>query len=325
MPAPARPPSDRTSRLALVLAGTLWSLGGAFIKGLPVGPAGITFYRSAFAALALTPFLRGRRFPRWRDVVVASLIYAALLSLYIAATKGTTAANAIFLQDTAPMYAILLGPYVSGERRRRVDLITLAIAMSGIAILFLGSYHGGEKLPLLMGLGSGALFGLFQLWLKRMRDADPIAVTFCNNAGVALLALPVLLTVAPREFGLMGSALVGSAAAVRTLGWLALMGTVQIALPYVLFSYGLRRVSTGEASLLALIEPVLNPVWVALLIRELPSGPTLAGGALILEALTLRYVLPSGIVTGERGDQSAAPDRSAGPRGWRRSRPPPRS
>ena len=279
------------SRLALILAGVLWSLGGAFIKGLPVGAIGITFYRSAFAVLALLPLLRGRRMPRWRDVLVASILYAALLGLYIAATKGTTAANAIFLQDTAPLYAILLGPWIANARIRRADVITLMVAMVGIAILFSGSYHGAEKLPLLMGLASGALFGIFQLWLRRMREADPIAVTVCNNAGVAIIVFPVLLAYAPGDFALMGEAARGSGDALGNLGWLLLMGAVQIAAPYALFSYGMRRVTAGEGSLLALLEPVLNPIWVALIVKEIPSGPTIVGGALILAALSLRYTL----------------------------------
>jgi drug/metabolite transporter (DMT)-like permease len=152
--------------------------------------------------------------------------------------------------------------------------------MTGIALLILSTAGGGDWRGLALGLASGAFFGGFILWMRRLRYADPIAITCLNNLGVALLFLPVLPHVAAVEG--------------RALAWLALMGAVQIALPYVLFSRGLSRVKGTEASLLTLVEPVLNPVWVALVIGELPSAATVAGGGLIVMALAMRYTLLRG-------------------------------
>jgi drug/metabolite transporter, DME family len=284
-------------RLALVGAGLLWSLGGLFIKWLTLNPywqasaLGITFYRSLFAALCLAPLLRGRRFPKAGDSLFAVVCYTLLLALYVAATQGTTAANAIFLQYTAPLYALVLGPRLFGEPFHRADAGALAVAMAGIAVLFFGSFRGGEQLPLLMGAGSGLMFGLFLLWLRRMRYADPVAVTTVNNAGVALLAGAALAFTRPEELALIPRALFGEPALLPAAAALALMGCVQIAAPYVLFSYGLKRVPGVEASLLALVEPLLNPVWVALVIGELPAPATVAGGLLIVAALAARYTL----------------------------------
>lgn len=285
-------------RLALLAAGGLWSLGGLFIKALSAHPAwqssafGITFYRSLFAALCLVPLLRGRRFPCLRDVAVAVVLYALLLALYVSATQGTTAANAIFLQYTAPLYALVLGPWLFGEPFRKSDVQALAVAMVGIGVLFFGNFNnagGAERLPLLMGAGSGLMFGLFMLWLRRMRDADPVAVTALNNGGVALLAAGVLLFQRPTELMLIPRALLGESSLWMPALALVLMGCVQIAAPYVLFSYGLKRVSSVEAGLLALVEPLLNPLWVALVIKETPTPATLAGGGLIVLALAARY------------------------------------
>jgi len=284
-------------RLAVVAAGVLWSLGGLFIKGLtasaawPSSALGITFYRSLAAALCLLPLLRGRTLPTARDAAVAIVWYVLLLALYVAATQGTTAANAIFLQYTAPFYALVLGPLFFRERFHRADAAALGVALAGVGALFLGSYQGVERLPLLMGLGSGAMFGLFLLWTRRMRYADPVAITAINNTGVAVLARAALLAARPAELALLPRALAGEAALLPVAGALALMGAVQIAVPYVLFSYGLRRLSSVEGSLLALVEPLLNPVWVALAIGEWPSPATAAGGALILAALAGRYAL----------------------------------
>lgn len=290
-------------RAALVAAGVLWSLGGFFIKWLTVNPQwqasamGITFYRSLFAALCLAPLLRGRTFARAGDSAVAIVVYTLLLALYIASTQGTTAANAIFLQYTAPLYALALGPVFFDERFHRADAAALAVAMVGIGILFFGNFGGGERLPLLMGAGSGLMFGLFLLWLRRMRYADPVAVTVVNNAGVALVSGLVLWLTRPEELALLPRALSGETALLVPAGVLALMGCVQIAAPYVLFSYGLKRVSSVEGSLLALVEPILNPIWVALAIGELPTAATVAGGLLIVAAVGGRYTL-------FRGDKS---------------------
>jgi drug/metabolite transporter (DMT)-like permease len=162
--------------------------------------------------------------------------------------------------------------------------------MVGVGILFFGSFQGGERLPLVMGLGSGLLFGLFLLWLRHIRDSDPVAVTAVNNAGVALLAGFVLLFVHPQELLLVPRAFEGGAS-LKAAGLLALMGCIQIAAPYVLFSYGLQRIPAVEASLLALVEPLLNPVWVAIGVGEVPTLPTLIGGGLIVAALAARYTL----------------------------------
>lgn len=287
---PDSEPSLLRCRLALVAAGVLWSLGGVFIKSLPVSALGITFHRSLFAALCLLPLLHGRPRPKPRDTAVAVLLYTLLLALYISATQGTTAANAIFLQYTAPVYALLLGPRLFGDALRKEDAWAIAVAMLGMAVLFIGNFRGGEERALVLGVGSGVMFGLFMLWLRRLRQEDPFAVTATNNAGVALVAAGLVALFSPGELLLVPKAVLGGAEW-RTAALLALMGGIQIAAPYVLFSYGLRRVSAAEAGLLALVEPLLNPIWVALGVREVPSWPTLAGGALIILALAVRYTV----------------------------------
>src|SRR5207247_2587855 len=140
------------------------------------------------AALCLLPAVRGRKPARPADSLVAILLYTGLLALYVAATQGTSAANAIFLQYTAPLYAVALGPWLFHEPFRRADVWPLAVAMGGIGVLFFGNWTSAQQVPLLMGAGSGLMFGLFLLWLRRMRTADPVTVTALNNAGVALIS-----------------------------------------------------------------------------------------------------------------------------------------
>jgi DME family drug/metabolite transporter len=281
----------------MVLAGILWSMGGLFIKTLTTHAAwqssalGITFHRSLAAALCLALLVRGRKLPRLGDLLVSVLFYVLLLVLYVASTQGTTAANAIFLQYTAPIYVLVLGPRLFGEPFQKADAWALLLAMAGIAVLFFGSYEGVERGPLLMGLGSGVMFGCFMLWLRRMRYADPVSITTFNNLGVALVAAAALAVTRPTELLLVPRALCGETQLLPVAGTLLLMGCVQIALPYVLFSYGLARVSAVEGGILSLVEPLLNPLWVVLFYGEAPRPATIAGGALILVALGARYTL----------------------------------
>jgi drug/metabolite transporter (DMT)-like permease len=264
-------------------------MGGLIIKSLPVSAMGITFYRSLFAALCLIPLLRGKPPPKWQDCLVGIAMYTVLLFAYVASTQGTTAANAIFLQYTAPIYAMVFGPWLFREPADRRDLVTLVIAMGGMGLLFFGSFQGGERVPLLLGAVSGLMFGFFILWQRRLRYAHPIAVTTLNNLGVALIAGLVLTVTQPADLALPVRA-VSDPSALKDLGLLVIMGALQFALPYVLFGYGLRGVGGVEASLLLLVEPLLNPFWVAFGVREVPSASTIAGGAVILGALVLRYV-----------------------------------
>ena len=245
-----------TARLYLLAGAVLWSTGGFFIKEIDAGATSITFFRCLFAGLLLAPAVAGRQFPRGPDIVVSIVLFALLLGLYVGATKETTAANAIFLQYTAPLYVIAFAPALLGERLRSRDALPFAICLGGIAVLFIGNSGSGDVPGMLLGAGSGFFYGLFLLWLRRVRYADPIAVTFANCMGVALLFSFALLK---RDVD------------AEDLALLFVMGAVQFALPYLLFTRGLREVESAEASLLALIEPVLNPVWVALFYGEEPT------------------------------------------------------
>jgi drug/metabolite transporter (DMT)-like permease len=275
------PRSTTVARLYLLAGAVLWSTGGYFIKEIDAGAISITFFRCLFAALWIAPLVPGRTFPRALDATVSIALFAALLGLYVGATKETTAANAIFLQYTAPVYVIILSPLLLSEHLRRSDFLALIVCLSGVAVLFFGNWGSTDGAGLWLGIGSGFFYGLFLVWLRRLRYADPIAVTFVNCAGVA-----VVFALYPGTWDV----------SVEDVGMLALMGLVQFALPYVVFTTGLRYVSAAEASLIALIEPVLNPIWVSIFIGENPTTATIVGGAIILSGLVLRY----GFLRGER-------------------------
>jgi drug/metabolite transporter (DMT)-like permease len=265
-------------RLLIVTTALLWSLAGVFIKFLDLPPLTIVFYRSVFAALVFTPFLRRKDWRIDRPILISVISYTAAISAFVSANKLTTAANAIVLQYTAPLFVFLFSGLVLGEKISRLNGFTLAASMIGVAIIFLGSAGQPDMAGVLLALLSGVLFAAYMINLRKTQAVSPVYLTWINNVVCALL----LLLVVKSQLGLTST----------QLGIVAVMGAVQLGLPYFLFSKGLQTVPLQEASLIALIEPVLNPLWVALTVGEIPSFATLAGGGLIVVALAVRYVWP---------------------------------
>ncbi|MGH7797214.1 MAG: DMT family transporter [Candidatus Binatia bacterium] len=265
-------------RLLILSAALLWSLAGVFIKFLDVPPLTIVFYRSFFACLIFTPFVRRADWRISGPVGLSVLTYSAAISAFVSANKLTTAANAIVLQYTAPIFVFLFSRIVLGEAVTKLNGLALSAGMLGVGVISLDSAGEPEMAGVLLALLSGLLFAAYMINLRRTHNVSPVYLTWINNAVCALL----LLLVVQSQLALTWN----------QLGILAVMGAVQLGLPYFLFSKGLQSVSLQEASLIALIEPVLNPIWVAMTVGEIPSAATLAGGGMILIGLGVRYLWP---------------------------------
>lgn len=269
---PERRP-DRRGILLVAGAALLWSTGGMAIKALAEPPLKIAFYRCGIAAVALLLLLRPR-VARWSaEFLVAIASYAACLITFVVATRWTTAANAIFLQYSGVVWVLLFSPVVLKEPFRPRDAAAVAAALGGMALFFVGklSYGGaGDWVALL----SGVFFATLVISLRRQGQAGArAAVTWGNILGAAAL-LPVM----PGQLSLT----------LRSAAILAFLGVFQIALAYVLFVAGLQRVTATQASLVGMLEPVCNPIWVFLAIGERPTGWAVAGGFVVLAAVAWR-------------------------------------
>jgi len=265
-------------RVLVLGAALLWSLAGVFIKFLDLPPLTIVFYRSLFAALIFTPFLRRSDWRLSAPITVSAMTYTAAISAFVSANKLTTAANAIVLQYTAPVFVFLFSRLVLGEKISRLNGLALALSMVGVAMISLDSAGEPEMAGVLLAILSGVLFAAYMINLQRTQSLSSTYLTWINNVACALL----LLWLVQAQLAL----------SLNEILILAVMGAVQLGLPYFLFSNGLQTISLQEASLIALIEPVLNPLWVALVVGEIPSSATIAGGAMILVGLGVRYVWP---------------------------------
>lgn len=265
-------------RLLILLAALFWSLAGVFIKFLDLHPLTIVFYRSLFASLVFVPFLKSSEFRFNTAIIVSVISYTAAITAFVSANKLTTAANAIVLQYTAPVLVYLFSRLVLGEKISSPNAFALAVSMAGVGFISFDSAGQPEMSGVLLALLSGVLFAIYMVNLQRMKEFSAIYVTWSNNLLCAVLLLPFVK--APLSLS------------IDQLCIVAVMGAVQLGLPYFLFSKGLQTISLQEAALIALIEPVLNPLWVALTVGEIPSFATLVGGAMILMALAVRYLWP---------------------------------
>lgn len=282
--------SRTTARLQLVGAALLFSTGGAAIKASAFSGWQLSSLRSGIAAvtvLLLAP--AARRGWSWRTAVVA-LAYAATLTLFVMANKLTTSANTIFLQSTAPLYMVLLSPWLLRERVRRNDLVLMAVVAVGLVLFFVGADAPARTAPdprtgNLLALASGVCWALTVCGLRWMGSrpgagpGDGIACVALGNVLACLACLPMALPLA-------------DAGARDWLG-VVFLGVFQIAVAYLLVTSALRALPALEASVLLLVEPALNPVLTWLVHGERPGLLALAGGGLIIGATTLKSVLES--------------------------------
>jgi len=271
-------PGPAASRLQILAAAVLWSTAGAAIKSCGLDGWQIASGRSLVAGLFLLALVpEARRRPTLR-VLLVSVAYAFTVVLFVVATKLTTAANAIFIQDTAPLWVLLLSPWLLSERPTRGELLAIPVYGLGLGLFFLDDLSAGQLQGNLVALASGVAFALSIIGLRLVRHDGPPALVF-GNLVAAVAALPLALA-GPAPTGL-DVALVGY------------LGVFQLGLSYLLFSRGLLGTPAVEASLLVLLEPVLNPIWTFFAAGERPGPWAVVGGAIVLGATAWRAVVPA--------------------------------
>jgi drug/metabolite transporter (DMT)-like permease len=267
-------PVHRRAVLKLLATAILWSLGGLLIKWVNWNPVAIAGMRSLIGAAVIALIFRKElRFTGSFEQIGAAVAYAGTVVLFVVANKLTTAANAILLQYTAPVYVALFGPWFLGERARGRDWLSLVVILLGMLLFFgdelsLEGYLGNG-----VALASGFCFGWLTLFLRRHRAESAISALVLGNLLAGLIGLPFMFQSMPDAIGWCG---------------LLLLGVVQLGLPYVMYALALRHVRAIEGILIPMIEPVLNPLWVFLLLGETPGSLALLGGAIILGAVIFR-------------------------------------
>jgi DME family drug/metabolite transporter len=276
--------SRTTARLQLAAAAALFSTGGAAVKAADLSAWQIAGFRSGIAALALLLVTTEARRGWSPRVVVVGVAYAACLTLFVLANRLTTSANTIFLQSTAPLYLVVLGPWLLKEPTRRQDLGFMAVVGAGLVLFFVGVEPPAVTAPdpvrgNVMAVVSGFFWALTVCGLRWMgagggARGSATAAVVSGNITAFLVALPFALPV-------------GSHSA-ADWGIVAYLGIFQIALAYLFVTRALAVIPALEASLILLVEPVLNPVWAWMVHGERPGPWALLGGGVILGATTVK-------------------------------------
>lgn len=271
------------SPLVLVFgAAVLWSTGGLFIKATQLSAFELSFGRSLLAAITIAIFTRREGFGINKISAITSILYAALIILFVLATKLTTAANAIFLQYTAPIYVLILEPIFYKEKFRRRDFITVALCLAGMSLFFVGKLRPEDVSGNLLALASGVCFALYFLLMRhsKARDVNRASSAIYGNLIAVAICAPAFLGGIKRGVGAADFACI------------AYLGIVQIGFAYLLFTLAMARgVRSLDAVIIGYIEPVLNPVWVFLFIGERPSGWAIVGGLIIIVSVLAHTII----------------------------------
>jgi drug/metabolite transporter (DMT)-like permease len=259
--------------LFLVITAVLWSSGGLLIKIVDWNPIAIAGSRSAIAALVIFAFKPRMKFNLSFAQLGGAFCYAATVIMFVAATKLTTAANAILLQYTAPVYVALLSYWFLRERITKFDILTIVAAVGGMTLFFLDDLSKGGFWGNIIAILSGFSFAGTALFLRKQKDSSPLESIFIGNILTLLIGFPFMVQSSPNTAGWLG---------------LILLGVFQLGCSYIFYSEAIKHVTALEGILIPVLEPILNPIWVFLLLQERPGRWAIVGGIIVLISVTVR-------------------------------------
>jgi len=262
--------------LMTIFAAIVWSTGGVLVKLISLDAFTILFFRSLYAGIFFLIVFRSEAMKFDRRALIISICYAPLLICFVCATKMTTAANAIFLQYISPAIVLIIEPRILKTKMLNYNIITVVVCIAGLSFFLFGqngTHHWlGDGLALLSGFFSAGLI----LALKFSNRSQQMSGILLGNIWVVIITLPWFLKSVSPTFD--------------EHFMLAFLGFIQIGLGYLLFTYGQRRITAIESALIALLEPILNPIWVLIGYHEIPSLWSIIGGSIIIAALAMRML-----------------------------------
>jgi len=257
----------------------LWSIAGLFIKTIDWNPIAIAGVRSLIASIVIFIYLKHPKIHLSFPQIAAAIANAATMLLFVAANKTTTAANAILLQYLAPVLTVFISAVLLKERARGEQFAALPLVALGMILMFFDELSSGKLFGNVLAIMSAITFSFYFVFMRMQKDGSPLESILLSHwltAGiwiVLLFFLPV-----PQVTS-------------KSLIAVAILGIVQVGLSAILFSVAIKRISAVQANLIAVIEPVFNPVWVFFAIGEAPGTNTLIGGSIIIIAVTMASII----------------------------------
>jgi drug/metabolite transporter (DMT)-like permease len=270
---------NRNGILAMATTAFLWSIAGLFIKVIDWHPFAIAGVRSCIASLIIFFYLKQPKIHLSFAQVAAAVANALTMFLFVWANKTTTAANAIILQYISPVLTVFIGAMILKERARLEHLLALPVVAAGMLMMFFDQLGGGKLLGNFLAIMSGLAFSFYFVFMRMQKDGSPLESILLSH----WLTAGVCITV---SFFLPGPQIT-----LVSLAAVAVLGVVQIGISAILFSFAIKRISAVQASLISIIEPVFNPVWVFLALGETPGLHAVIGGLIIILVVTIASVI----------------------------------
>lgn len=260
--------------LAMAATALLWSIAGLFIKVIDWNPLTIAGFRSLIASVVILLYLRRPRIHLSFPQVAAALANAATMLLFVSANKTTTSANAIILQYIAPVCTAFIGFLLLKERARLEHWIAFLLVAAGMIVMFQDKLGGGRTLGNLLAVLSGITFSFYFVFMRMQKDGSPLESILLSHWVVAAIGIIASIFLPIPSISL------------KAVAAIAVLGVFQVGVSAILFAAAIKRISAVSANLLAVIEPVFNPVWVFLALGEAPGRNAVIGGAIIVAAVT---------------------------------------
>lgn len=282
-------PSKSAGIAAMAATAILWSIAGLFIKVIDWNPIAIAGSRSLIASAVILIYLRHPRIHLSFPQVAAAVANAATMLLFVSANKTTTAANAILLQYFAPVLTVFTGAILLKERARVEHFVALPLVAGGMVLMFFDELGGGTPLGNVLALMSAVTFSFYFVFMRMQKDDSPLESILLSHWLTAGTCIVISLFLPAPYITL------------KSLAAIAVLGIVQIGLTAVLFTIAIKRISAVQANLIAVIEPVFNPIWVFLVIGETPGPAALTGGGIIILAVTA-----ASIISARRKEEAAS-------------------
>lgn len=259
----------------MIICAILWSTGGLFIKLVDWNPVAIAGARSGIASVVMMLYLRRPVNPKCKVKIMGALVYSSLLIMFVCANKLTTSANAILLQFTSPIWVAFFRKWFLKEKNHTFDWICIFFIMIGMTLFFVGDLETGNIFGNIIAVLSGVSMAGLIILLKIQKEGSPVEIVFLGNIVTFIIAIPFFFLSIPSFSSILG---------------LLALGIFQVGISYILYTEAIRYVSSLEAILIPIIEPLLNPIWVLWFAGEAPSSYAIYGGLIVITAIILRGI-----------------------------------
>ncbi len=261
--------SKQRALMSMVLASVFWSIAGLFIKQITWHPLVIANLRSLVCGVFLLFFVDKKKIYINKNVIVGSIMYVFVAGMFVMANKYTTSTNAILLQFTAPIWVVVISVLFLRQKPSVKDLLAVAIVLMGMVLFFIGDLQVGNIYGNIMAITAGVSLAVMLIVMRSETGSSPLLIPVIGNFLLVVVTMPALFFLQPQF-------------TTTNIINILVLGVFQLGMGYLFFSIAVPYVSTLEASLIMVIEPLLNPVWVFIFIGETPTIQAIIGGVIVI-------------------------------------------